>query len=81
MNIQKYEIMRKTLKSLGCIIVAMVLFSLGSAEAADVKLAWDPSSPAPNGYRVYYGTASGSYSSNVDSGAATRHGDKPERCQ
>ena len=41
--------------------------------AKGFTLAWNPSASSPNidGYRVYYGTASGSYSQHVDVGLAT----------
>ncbi|HWW01934.1 MAG TPA: fibronectin type III domain-containing protein [Candidatus Acidoferrum sp.] len=40
--------------------------------AANVTLAWDPSSdPTVIGYRIYYGLAAGTYTNMVDVGAAT----------
>ena len=39
--------------------------------AGQATLAWDPSSSSASGYRVYYGTASGNYTSNVNVGNAT----------
>jgi len=45
----------------------------GNLLAADLKLAWDaPTTGAtPAGYKVFYGTSSGNYSSSVDTGNAT----------
>ncbi len=48
----------------------VLLLCAGSASAATVTLAWDPS-PGTNvaGYHIYYGSASGSYTNTVDAGA------------
>jgi Bacterial Ig-like domain/Fibronectin type III domain len=47
-------------------------FSSLSVQAAQVKLAWDPSpGPDAEGYKVYYGTASRSYSYTVNVGPST----------
>ncbi|MFO1204710.1 MAG: LamG-like jellyroll fold domain-containing protein [Burkholderiales bacterium] len=43
-----------------------------NANAGQVSLAWDAVSGA-TGYRLYYGTASGSYTSNVDAKTATTY--------
>lgn len=65
---------RRCLISL-CMVLAMVagllIIAIQNAEAADVKLAWDASSPTPNGYKVYYGTASQNYPSSLDVGNQT----------
>ncbi len=38
----------------------------------DVNASWDPNSESDlAGYRIYYGTQSGSYNTNVDAGNAT----------
>lgn len=50
---------------------AFGLFS-AVAEAGQVSLAWDAVSGA-TGYRLYYGTATGSYSSNIDTKTATSY--------
>jgi hypothetical protein len=60
----KYNI-RKYLISCGSLLAGLILLFPGMACAADVKLAWDASIPTPDGYRVYYGTSSGNYTSNV----------------
>jgi hypothetical protein len=47
-------------------------FSLGTVSNAPIQLAWNPSpDPAVAGYRLYWGTASGSYSFVYDAGSAT----------
>ena len=46
------------------LLVALVAVS-GNSFAGQVKLAWDPVAQA-TGYRVHYGTSSGSYASSVD---------------
>lgn len=50
-----------------------VLMVLGTTQAfaGQVNLTWTASSGPVAGYRVYYGTASGSYSSNLDVGNVT----------
>jgi hypothetical protein len=48
------------------------LFSILPAGAQSVSLAWNPSpSPAVAGYDVYYGLASGAYTSHIDVRSAT----------
>ena len=50
-----------------------VLTSLASLAAGTVTLAWDPS-PGTNiiaNYNLYYGAASGTYTSSVSAGTAT----------
>ena len=50
---------------------ALVLFA-APAPADDLTLGWNTSTdPAVAGYRVYYGTASGNYTSTVDAGPST----------
>ncbi len=54
-----------------CVLLAVVLFPVW-AWSADVRLAWEPNSEADlAGYRIHYGTASGSYSTSVDVGKVT----------
>jgi hypothetical protein len=53
-------------------LVLMAPFPSPHAHAAQVELAWDPSlGPDLMGYKVYYGTATGSYSYAVDVGPST----------
>lgn len=52
-------------------VLSTVLPSLPAA-ATQITLGWDPSpSQGVAGYRVFYGTRSGDYPSNVDAGAST----------
>jgi hypothetical protein len=47
-------------------IILTLLVGLDSAMAADVSLAWNPSSDTNvTGYNIYYGTSSGDYTSEV----------------
>jgi len=55
------------------LLVAVFTFVCNEmARANNLNLSWSPS-PSPNlaGYRVYYGTSSGSYSYQIDAGNAT----------
>jgi len=63
-----------------CFLVGMFVFlslflvpwSVQNVDGADVTLAWDPNPEANlKGYKVYYGSASGSYSFMVDAGNRT----------
>lgn len=59
------------LSSLVLVLVAILSF-LTTAHAAQVTVAWDANSdPGVIGYRVHYGTVSGSYTSHVDVGNVT----------
>jgi hypothetical protein len=51
------------------VLVPLVAVS-GNSLAGQVKLAWDPVANA-TGYRLHYGTSSGSYSSSVDAQSQT----------
>jgi PKD repeat protein len=57
-------------RALGWLSVLMVFFTT-NAFAGQVNLAWNASSGPVSGYKVYYGTASGSYSSNMNAGNST----------
>jgi VCBS repeat-containing protein len=49
-------------------VLALLAFS-SAAHAAQVTLAWDPSTqPEVTGYKIYWGTSSGNYTSSVDAG-------------
>jgi uncharacterized repeat protein (TIGR02543 family) len=55
---------------------AIVLYFLGisNAHSAQVTLAWDPNTePTLAGYKVHYGTASGSYQTHIDAGLTTTY--------
>jgi hypothetical protein len=52
--------------------IVILLKFLSSANAADVTLAWVPKNgPEIAGYRIYYGTCSGIYTSKIDAGKVT----------
>jgi hypothetical protein len=52
---------------------ALVIFPM-IAHGAEVGLAWDANTePDLAGYKIYYGTASGSYSQSIDVGNTTQH--------
>jgi hypothetical protein len=48
-----------------CLLTAAIFFARTLA-AANVTLAWDPSSDEPAAYRIYFGVASGAYTSFVE---------------
>lgn len=52
----------------GCILFFALSFFFGSAQAAQVTLAWDLNSEVVTGYKVYWGTASRNYPNSVDVG-------------
>ncbi len=61
------------------ILLISVFLNASILSAGDATLSWDP--PTTNadgtpltdlaGYRIYYGTSSGSYSQNIDAGDVT----------
>jgi len=55
---------------LGWLSVLTVFFAT-NVFAGQVNLAWNASTGSVSGYKVYYGTASGNYASNVSAGTAT----------
>ena len=60
--------------TLAILILLLTTASLAFAAdggAAEVKLAWDPPSGTPAGYKVYWGEASGNYTNSLDAGLAT----------
>lgn len=59
--------MRGTMKKILLSLIVMLILTI-SLNAADLKLGWDAVVPAPLGYKVYYGSASGNYTLNVDAG-------------
>ena len=66
----KNSIYRKLVFS--SIILLFTLVSSQFASAAQIKLAWDPSTESDlAGYKVYYGTSSKSYGGSVDVGNVT----------
>ena len=65
----------RSLRTLEVCLIALSIVVPCRHSAADViNLAWDPATEQTEeavGYRIYVGTASGSYSQNVDVGIAT----------
>jgi hypothetical protein len=53
------------------VLAAIVAAAISASMAGTVSLRWDPS-PGATGYRVFYGTAPGSYSGEMDAGNATQ---------
>jgi hypothetical protein len=54
------------------LIFFLLFVSIHEVSAASLKLAWDPSpDTSVTGYRLYYGTSSGSYTNVVDAGNRT----------
>ena len=60
-----------TLAILILLLTAASLAFAADGGAAEVKLAWDPPSGTPAGYKVYWGEASGNYTNSLDAGLAT----------
>jgi hypothetical protein len=58
-----------------CFFIFILLFQLviylSNAFAAEVTLAWDPSTGDPDGYRIHYGTVSPNYNQTIDVGNIT----------
>ncbi|MBI3812622.1 MAG: hypothetical protein HY283_10560 [Nitrospirae bacterium] len=71
--------MRHSIKKLGLFLTLniLVLFSLSygtAALAGDAILTWNPNTePDLAGYKIYYGTASGSYGAPIDAGNQTTY--------
>src|SRR3954462_12000786 len=61
------------LSRLGGFVLVMCLGAGGVAQAANVSLAWDPSSdPSVTGYRLYWGNLPGSYPASLNVGNVTQ---------
>jgi len=54
-------------------VVALVLLLTSYTAAAQATLAWDASVSMVDGYWLYYGPASGSYTARIDVGTATTY--------
>ena len=55
-------------------LAIMLFFHLATAQAGQVTLAWDANTESTlGGYRLYYGQASGNYTSNIDVGNKTTY--------
>lgn len=57
--------------SIAVCLAAMVVICPRAAAAGDITLAWDPSPGSVAGYRVFFGTASGVYTGELDAGNKT----------
>jgi hypothetical protein len=51
----------------------ILLFIIPNPAFSEPKLTWDTSSGQVDGYRIYYGTTQGTYSSNKDVGKVTEY--------
>src|SRR5262249_1636003 len=60
------------LKTIARVLACLLLFGQARAHALTLTLAWDPSTdPSVVGYILSYGTASGSYTQQLDAGNAS----------
>ena len=66
----KFNSLKPLSHLLGWLSVLIACFAT-NAFAGQVNLGWNASTGSVSGYRVYYGTASGNYTSQIDAGAAT----------
>ncbi len=66
----KFNSLKPLSRLLGWLSVLIACFAT-NAFAGQVNLGWNASTGSVSGYRVYYGTASGNYTSQIDAGAAT----------
>ena len=66
--------MRKSILLVFSAILVFYFLGVLTAHSAQVTLAWDPNTdPELAGYKVYYGTASGSYQGHLDAGLNTTY--------
>ena len=63
--------MKRNTKTTLLATLILLLTAASPGGAAEVKLAWDPPSGTPTGYKVYWGEASGNYTNSLDAGLAT----------
>ncbi len=60
------------LSGLLLLLLAILSLLVPAAHAGQVTVAWDPNlEPEVAGYKIYYGTRSGSYTASIDAGNAT----------
>ena len=60
------------LSGLLLLLLAVLSLLVPAVHAAQVTVAWDPNpEPEVAGYKIYYGTTSGSYTASIDAGSAT----------
>ena len=65
--------LRNPLLSTYALLSLIIAFLASHGQAAEVKLAWDPSPGNPAGYKLYYGQASRSYQGAIDVGLNTTY--------
>lgn len=59
---------------LAAFVALVIMIIAGQAIAAEIKVEWDASdSSGVSGYKLYYGTQSGNYSTSVDAGNKTTY--------
>lgn len=64
----------KVLRTEWILLVAFSLFFLSGVNAGDLIVSWDPNTePDLLGYRIYYGTSSGNYTTVIDVGNVTNY--------
>jgi len=61
------------LSKISLLIFTIFLLIPFESIAADVTLAWEPSSSQVDGYRIYYGTTEGVYPDSIDVGNVTQY--------
>jgi hypothetical protein len=60
------------LSGLLLLLLAILSLLVPAAHAGQVTVAWDPNpEPEVAGYKIYYGTTAGNYTSSLDAGSAT----------
>ena len=65
---------RAFLNASHAVVISALLFFTTIVQAGQVSLAWDPNTQSMlGGYKLFYGTASGNYSINVDVGKQTSY--------
>src|SRR5262245_34394106 len=57
--------------TISTVLATVLAAAVSASSAGTVALQWDPASGAA-GYRVYYGTAAGNYTNQMDVGSATQ---------
>ena len=63
----------KAICSFAALIALVILVPVTAHALTPVTVAWDANYPVPDGYILYWGTASGNYSDSHDVGAATQY--------
>src|SRR6478672_11794664 len=70
-SIRVFSVIAKVFAYMTVVVLAMLSVPL-FAQTSSVTLAWDASPDADVvGYRLHYGTSSGSYTNELDAGSAT----------